>query len=507
VQLSDFSPKEVPFILLPYQQRWLSDRSPFKLWTKSRRIGASWAEAADSTLIAASERGSDVFYSSYDKEMTRQFILDSADWARLYGSCASEIEEDRISILQEDEQKSIQVFRIWFNSGHRIEAISSNPRNIRSKQGRIVCDEAAWVDDLKAVLKAAKVMRLWGDTVVLISTYNGTNNDYYDLEQEVLSGKLPYSRHLTTFRQAVAEGLYKRICLINGLKYSKENERDWIEQTYLEVGDDSAEELDCVPRSGGDTYLPRSLVESCCKRDSSKVLEWVQSDQFALLSDSARTAQCRQWLESEVLPLISTFDPELPSYYGSDFGRSQDLSVIVFGQKLSNLVRKVRLVLELRNIPFKQQWEILRFLVEKLPKFTNAAMDSRGNGQQISEYAWQKWGKQRVQAVMLSSSFYEENFPKYKAALQEGLLELPASANLVEDHRLVEVISGVPKIAQNRRNKDNKGRSRHGDSAIACLLFWYAASSAESFVFSYKGIKSQTAISLGFSSARKIRGF
>jgi len=411
VQLSDFSPKEVPFILLPYQQRWLSDRSPFKLWTKSRRIGASWAEAADSTLIAASERGSDVFYSSYDKEMTRQFILDSADWARLYGSCASEIEEDRISIL------------------------------------------------------------------------------------------------LTTFRQAVAEGLYKRICLINGLKYSKENERDWIEQTYLEVGDDSAEELDCVPRSGGDTYLPRSLVESCCKRDSSKVLEWVQSDQFALLSDSARTAQCRQWLESEVLPLISTFDPELPSYYGSDFGRSQDLSVIVFGQKLSNLVRKVRLVLELRNIPFKQQWEILRFLVEKLPKFTNAAMDSRGNGQQISEYAWQKWGKQRVQAVMLSSSFYEENFPKYKAALQEGLLELPASANLVEDHRLVEVISGVPKIAQNRRNKDNKGRSRHGDSAIACLLFWYAASSAESFVFSYKGIKSQTAISLGFSSARKIRGF
>ena len=65
-------------VLLPYQAEWAADKYPVKIWEKSRRIGASWGEAADSTLYA-SERGSgekrDVWYIGYNKDMAREFVF------------------------------------------------------------------------------------------------------------------------------------------------------------------------------------------------------------------------------------------------------------------------------------------------------------------------------------------------------------------------------------------------------------------------------------------------
>ncbi len=45
-----------PAALLPYQQRWIADKSPLKIGEKSRRIGLTWAEASDDVLTAAAER-------------------------------------------------------------------------------------------------------------------------------------------------------------------------------------------------------------------------------------------------------------------------------------------------------------------------------------------------------------------------------------------------------------------------------------------------------------------
>ncbi len=39
--------------LLPYQRRWLADQAQVKVYEKSRRIGATWVEAADAVLSAA----------------------------------------------------------------------------------------------------------------------------------------------------------------------------------------------------------------------------------------------------------------------------------------------------------------------------------------------------------------------------------------------------------------------------------------------------------------------
>src|SRR5438046_1623829 len=70
--------------LLPYQQRWLADRSDVKVIEKSRRIGITWAEAADAVLTAADQNGGNVFYVGYNYDLSKSFIEDVEGWARYY---------------------------------------------------------------------------------------------------------------------------------------------------------------------------------------------------------------------------------------------------------------------------------------------------------------------------------------------------------------------------------------------------------------------------------------
>src|SRR5512146_2646200 len=46
-------------VLLPYQVRWIADDAPVKVAEKSRRVGITWAEAADAALSAAAAGGMD----------------------------------------------------------------------------------------------------------------------------------------------------------------------------------------------------------------------------------------------------------------------------------------------------------------------------------------------------------------------------------------------------------------------------------------------------------------
>ena len=74
-----------PMVLLPYQQRWIADPAYVKVCEKSRRIGLSWGEAADSALLAAQTSGMNVWYIGYNKDMALEFIHDCGNWAKFYG--------------------------------------------------------------------------------------------------------------------------------------------------------------------------------------------------------------------------------------------------------------------------------------------------------------------------------------------------------------------------------------------------------------------------------------
>lgn len=142
-------------LLLGYQKRWIADDSVLKIAEKSRRTGLTFAEAADSSLTAGAakgEGGSNVFYVGSNKEMAREFIDAVGLWAKIFDKAAGEVQEEVIN----NEDKDILTFVIYFESGFKVQALSSNPSNLRGMQGTVIIDEAAFHDCLAEVLSGAR---------------------------------------------------------------------------------------------------------------------------------------------------------------------------------------------------------------------------------------------------------------------------------------------------------------------------------------------------------------
>lgn len=477
-QTTPTEPREsrTPMAFLPYQQRWAKDRSPVKVHEKSRRVGLSWAEAGDTALLAASQAGMNAFYIGYMKEMAQEFIKDCADFAKAYSLAAGEISETEEVWFDGEEKKSIFIYTLRFSSGYRIEALSSAPRNLRGKQGRVILDEYAFHTDQKELLKAALALLIWGGEVHVISTHNGVDNAFNALVLDIRAGKKPYSLHRTTFREAVDEGLYERVCLRTGQPASAEGREAWVAAIYTQYGADAEEELDCVPSNSGGAWLSRALIEA--RMHDAPVLRWQPpAKDFYLWPEHLRTAEMHDWLERHLLPLLLQLDPDLRSGFGMDFGRNGDLSVLLPFQTTRQLRRRFPFAVELGNCPFDQQRELLFYLGDRLPRFFSGKLDARGNGQYLAEKAVQKWGSGRIEAVMLSLLWYRENTGPFKAGLEDATIELVRDADHLDDLRAFQVVKGIP-LLPDTRSKGQDGQQRHGDAGVAYLLA-YAASRAE----------------------------
>lgn len=470
-----------PAALLAYQQRWVADTSPVKVMEKSRRIGLSWGEAADTALLASAQSGMDCFYIGYMKEMAKEFIQDCAEFAKIYALAVGEISEIEEVWFEGDERKAITIYTLRFASGWRIEALSSAPRNLRGKQGRIIIDEAAFHTALGELLKAAMAMLIWGGQVHVISTHNGAENDFNGLVQDIRAGKLPYSLHRVTFDDAIADGLYERVCLRTGQTPTPAAKQAWIDGIRKRYGDNAEEELDVIPKNSAGAWLSRALIEA--RMFEAPVLRWKppkdhpEYGAFVLWPELMRTKTMRDWLDEHVKPLLDQLDPTLASGFGEDFGRTGDLTVIAPWQLLHNLVRRFPFLVELANCPFDQQREALFYIGDRLPRFRAGKLDSRGNGQYLAEKAMQRWGAQRIECVMLSQMWYRENTAPMKSAFEDGTILLPRSADVVDDLRAFQVVKGIPLIPDKRTTGDD-GQQRHGDSGVAILL-GYAASRAD----------------------------
>lgn len=459
--------KRTSNVLLPYQIKWLADEAQVKVAEKSRRVGITWAEAADSALKAAAQKGMNTWYLGYNRDMALEFIETASAWARQLNKAAEAIEE----IAVDDERRNIQSYRIRFESGHKIVALSSRPSNLRGKQGRAVIDEAAFHDDLPSLLKAALAFTMWGGAVRIISTHNGANNAFNELINEIRAGRKPYSLHRITLDDAIADGLYHRICTKLGRKWSNASQLKWREKLFDEYGDDSAEELLCIPRAGGGAFLSSVLIEARMAPDI-PVVRWEMPDGFASYVERERTRAAGDFCDERLAPLMTELDPNAQSAFGEDFGRSGDLSVIWPLQIRRDLQRRTPFIVELRNIPFQQQEQILFYIGDRLPRLVAGALDARGNGQYLAERAMQRYGS-RIQQVMLSNEWYRENMPRYKAAFEDGKIVIPQDAEVLADHRSLVMDDGVVHVPE-RSVRSGSGQ-RHGDSAIAGALAFFAS--------------------------------
>jgi phage FluMu gp28-like protein len=134
-------------------------------------------------------------------------------------------------------------------------------------------------------------------------------------------------------------------------------------------------------------------------------------------------------------------------------------------------------------VPFRQQEQVLFYVADRLPRFVAGAMDARGNGQYLAEIAMQRYGA-RIKQVMLSVEWYRDHMPRYKAAFEDGMIELPRDAEILADHRALVMEQGVARLPEQRSTAAG-GKRRHGDAAIAGALAYFA-SQVEAREFNYQ---------------------
>ena len=483
-------------IFLPYQKEWLEDRSDLKIIEKNRRCGISWADSADSVLDAAPAQGwSNTYYMSFNKDNCRQYIEDAGEWARKLGFAVSEVEENAEPLL-DDSDRSITTYRIVFSSGAEIMGLPGVSRSLRSKQGNVVIDEAAFFDDLESVMQAAKALIIWGGRIRVISTHNGDDNPFNILIKDIRSGKeTEWSLHRITFREAIEQGRFKRICLTQGKEWTEQAEKEFVERMYRIYANNPDEELDVIPRASGDRYFGRGLLDhATAEKESYDIRRLECSDSFLHKGEGFKNREVEKFFNQEVRPVLGVLEGQV--FGGNDFGRSGDLTTYWFSEEVAKTQLAVRLIVEIKNAPFEQQQffnDLVTDFLSERKKFGWLAIDSRGNGQQIGEHAMLRHPGASIQ-VMETPAWYAKYGTDLHGLMESSDFTVPDDETIKADFALVVLKNGIPTIPAVRTvDRDLRGK-RHGDGASAamlCVCAWRecAADPAPSFFSAGKSSK------------------
>ena len=427
--------------LLPYQKAWVQDRAPLAIIEKSRRIGISWAEAYHDVMHASDGLG-DIYYQSYDRDMTRGFIEDCAGWIEDLDIAAGAVGET----LLRDAGRDIQVFRINFpgrgtSPGKKILAMTSSPRGFRGK-GRpgdiAVVDEAAFVDDIDEVLKAALAFNHWGGRVRVISTHNGAGNAFNTHIRDIREGRQPGSIHRVTLRDALDQGLYGRIAAVTGQPDTPEAARAWEEAIRAQHGRHGAEDLDCIPAAGGGAWIPWKLI-----RDA---------------EDSA--AGSRKG---------STH----PTFIGVDVARRRDLWVAAVLEQAPGALW-LRELVALRDVPFSEQRaEVRRLAAAYRP--LRILVDQTGMGEGLVEQLQEDHGSMTTEGVLMTSARRLDVATALREAFEDRNIRIPPDEALRNDLHSIRAepgATGALRLVAERARTDG-----HADRFWALALAAFGAAS------------------------------
>lgn len=464
----------LPGLLLPYQQEAirLSNENQLFVSEKSRRTGLTYGFAADAVMQAAAEAGRNVFYIAYNLEMTREFIGYCGDFAKAFDRVASTPAE---FLWTEDGKSEIKAFRIDFPSGYSIVALSSKPRSLRGMQGNVIIDEAAFHDDLDGLLASAQALTMWGGHIAVISTHNGADNPFNVLIEEIRAGKTEGVVQRLTLADALAQGLYKRICMRTGKEWSPEAEAAWEASLRKRYRGNDAEELDVIASQGSGVYLARAVVAAAM--GPGPVVKRLRLPAgFELRSPAERTSYVEDWFEAEIRPVLANFDPRRRSYFGGDFGRTADLTSLAFGQEDEFLTLVARLTVELRNCPYREQEWLMRAILTRLPLFSAGKGDGRNMGGPMMEALQTDFGFDRIESVQATAKTYLDGMPKLKSRIEDRRMLLPLDESIRDDFTVLKLVRGVPMVVDRTDSKaDGAKGKRHGDTLIAYMNLVMAA--------------------------------
>lgn len=421
---------------LPYQKRWLEDKSKFKIWEKSRRIGATYVQSYEDVRDCVIKAVPEVWFSSSDESAAREYIEYCEQWTELFDMAAKSLGNVVV-----DSEQNLKAFVIEFSNGTKIHALSSNPKQFRSKGGKVILDEFAHHNNPNQLWTAAKPCVTWGYPLRVLSTHNGQSCKFFKFVDDAKQGKSKWSLHTTPIQLAVEEGIVDKIY---GRPTTAEERQEWLEEQRINCFDDSTwlQEFCCDAIDESTAFLPYELIFSCELNKVLKELEDVTGD----------------------------------LYVGMDIGRKNDLTVIWVLEKLEN-IKYTRKIEVLPNTPFRKQEEILYGILSH-KNFRRCCIDSSGLGMELAENAIAKFGQYRVEGINFNPKVKEELAYTLKINFDDRTVYIPTERENREDlHSVKKVTTTAGNIRFDVEKSDVSG---HADRFWALALALHA-------VQNYKG--------------------
>ncbi|MCH8029067.1 MAG: hypothetical protein IH874_03950 [Candidatus Dadabacteria bacterium] len=389
-------------IFLPYQRRWLGDSAPVKLWEKARRIGATYTQAYEDVMDCVLGRVPAVWYTSSDETAAKEYMLYCWEWARL------------LNILNSNPvigDKGAAVHSIEFGNGARIGALSSNPKQFRSKGGKVILDEFAHHERAEELWEAARPCVTWGYPLRILSTHNGENSMFYRFLEAVTKAQLNWSRHRTDIHDAVGEGLLDKI---RRRRTTAGERREWLEELRADCVDESTwqQEYCCQPVDESVVFISYELIRSVEMPSLYKSIEGLHKKDLFL---------------------------------GMDVGRKKDLSVIWLIERQGErcCTRAVRVM---ERMPFAEQRAILYEYLSH-PSLRRACIDASGLGMQLAEEAKKLYGEYKVEAVNFTAPLKESLAYGLKKRFEQRTVFIPEDVKIREDlHSVKKIVTAAGNV-------------------------------------------------------------
>lgn len=395
-------------IFLPYQAKWIKDKSRLKLMEKSRQIGLTWSTAYDVLEdLAAQGRRYDEWVSSRDDIQARLFLEDAKLWAGIMNMAAQDLGEQAIDL---GNGEFATAYALKMANDRRLHSMSSSPDAQAGKRGGRTLDEFALHKDQRKMWAIAYPGITWGGNLRVISTHRGANSFFNGLVREVREKGNPkkISLHRVTLQDALEQGFLFKLqqSLPADAEQQAMNEAEYFDFVRSGAADEESfdQEYMCIAADDDSKFLEYELITAC---------EYLATE---------------QWQRSLDEPTVGRL------YAGVDIGRKKDLTVLWIVEQLGD-VFYTRHVETMERMRKSAQEAILWPWFERCDRI---CIDATGLGLGWADDAQDRFGEHRVEPVTFTGQVKEALAYPLRGAMEDRKLRIPDDARIRSDLRKVQ---------------------------------------------------------------------
>jgi len=425
-----------PVTLYPYQQRWVADRSRYKIGMMARQTGKTFTTTLEIVL--------DCLEAEAAGKVTRWVILSRGERQ------AKEAMEEGIKrhlrafqaafeAMEYDWEPDVKALEVKLPGGSRITALPANPDTARGFSANVFLDEFAFHKDSRKIWQALFPVVSAGYRIIVVSTPNGKGNKFYELMTDPSLDNI-WSRHRVDIYQAVADGLPRNI---EEMKKAIADPDAWAQEFELQWLDEAS------------AWLDYDLIHRC-------------EDEAAGVPEGYAGGWC---------------------YAGMDIAARGDLTVIACLEQVGDVLW-VREMVELRRATFASQIaEADRILADY--RVLRLAVDQTGMGEMPVEVLQQRHGAHRVCGVLFTPAAKLDMAGRLKERFEDRTIRIPIRPELRADLHAVKRetgTTGIPRLVAEREG------GSHADRFWAMALAVSAAAESSWVIeFESTGIRRVTA--------------